>query len=197
MDSRQPAKHKELLNDIFKVQEKLEELSCDELLKDEAFRQLSKINKELYEKINNVLKGLDGVKYLFNQRVYNSRWTQQYDPSYHRRQVKSRQHKLLNQSKYKKCKCGELISHDHFSKHLKTDKHVASILRIDIENNEKKRNNILKPSNLDLLLVVNSQINYYINGTKNHLYIGNVKKLGMTRMEWLTMFIRRIKIKNK
>ena len=53
----------------------------------------------------------------------------------------------------------------------------------------------MKPSNLGLLMVIGSQISYYKNGTDKHKYIGKIKILGMTRMEWLSMFIRRWKIK--
>ena len=69
------------------------------------------------------------------------------------------------------------------------------MIRIDIEKNENKRNNLMKPSNLGLLMVIGSQISYYKNGTDKHKYIGKIKILGMTRMEWLSMFIRRWKIK--
>jgi len=192
---REVAKHKELLQDIFNVQDKLEQLSSEDLLKDEAFRQLSNINKELYDKLEFALKELELIKRTFDIRIYNSRWMQSYDPSYTRRQVKTREYKLLNKKKYQQCLCGELISHRHFEKHIITDKHVSSMIRIDIEKNEHKPNNLLKPSNLSLLMVIGTQINYYKNGTKKHKYIGKIKLLKMTRMEWLSMFIRRWKIK--
>ena len=192
---REVAKHKELLDDIFNIQNKLDELSSDELLKDEAFRQLSKINKDLYNKIKTALKQMEVIKIIYIDKIVNSRWKQAHDPSYHRRQVKSREFKLLHEENYKKCSCGELISRRHFKKHLMTDKHVSSMIRIDIEKNEKKRNNLMKPSNLGLLMVIGSQISYYKNGTDKHKYIGKIKILGMTRMEWLSMFIRRWKIK--
>jgi hypothetical protein len=192
---REVAKHKELLDDIFKIQDKLEELSSEDLLKDEAFRQLSNINKELYDKIEITLRKLQFIKDTYSSNIYRSRWAQSHDPTYHRRQVKSREYKLLHKEQYEKCSCGELISSRFFKKHLMTDKHVSSMIRIDIEKNENKRNNLLKPSNLGLLMVIGSQISYYKNGTDKHKYIGKIKILGMTRMEWLSMFIRRWKIK--
>ena len=63
---REVAKHKELLDDIFNIQNKLDELSSDELLKDEAFRQLSKINKDI------ILGYKDDIENHIEQRTFKN-----------------------------------------------------------------------------------------------------------------------------
>jgi hypothetical protein len=190
----QPAKHKELLNNIHQVQDKLEELSARDLLKDEAFIQLCNINQDLYRKIETALKQLQTIAVIYNERIYRSRWVASYDPNYHRRQVRNQEYRLHHPAGYRKCSCGEFLTHEHFDKHLKTKKHTSSMVRIDIDK-KGSTHPILNSCNLPTILVIANQISYYKHGTKNHKYIGRVKKLGMTRMEWLSMFIRRWKIK--
>lgn len=189
----QPAKHKELLESIHDVQNRLEELSGRDLLKDEAFIQLSNINQDLYRKIERALKELQWIKDTYNERIYRSRWVASYDPNYHRRQVRNQEWRLNHPEEYVRCKCGEFLTEEHFEKHLKTRKHTSSMVRIDVDK-KGATHPILKENNLPLLIVIANQISYYKHGTRGHKYIGNIKKLKMTRMEWLSMFIRRWKI---
>ncbi len=189
----QPAKHKELLQSIHDVQDRLEELSGRDLLKDEAFIQLSNINQDLYRKIETALKELQWIKDTYNERIVQSRWVASHDPNYHRRQVRNQEYRLHHADQYKMCSCGEFLTHWSYGDHLKTKKHTSAMVRIDIDK-KGATHPILNARNLPAILVIANQISYYKHGTRGHKYIGNVKKLKMTRMEWLSMFIRRWKI---
>ena len=95
MARRPISRDKELLGYIGKLQEKLGDLAESDLLKDEAFRQLSKKNLKLFKSVKSVIKSyqeeIRRLNLMYNETIYKSRWCQQFDPEYHKNQMKKKQ----------------------------------------------------------------------------------------------------------
>ena len=163
-----PAKHKELLADINIIQEKLTECCDNGLLKEEAFRQLSKTNYKVYQMMERKLLEMEHIKVIYTQSIHQSRWVKQYDPNYHKRQSDKKQHKLSHPESYYKCPCGEMLScrgedYEAFKKsrgggnHLKTAKHADALMRLDWDKKgfcKKKHFDVSK------MLSLNSHLSY-------------------------------------
>ena len=163
---QEQAKHKELLENIHNIQDKLTDMSDKNFLNDEAFRQLSKTNKEAYDKIEGLLRGISTITLAYNETITRSRWVKQYDADYHKRQSQKKGDKLSNPGKYFKCSCGEMLSkggsHHFFTSragrdHLKTAKHADALMRINYDKKGFAKN---KHFGIAKMLFLNSHINY-------------------------------------
>jgi hypothetical protein len=201
------AKHKELLDNMGVVQEKLEDLADLSYINDEALRVLSNTNMELYNKLKKMFADIENVKNVYTNTIYESRWSQQYlDPNYQRKSAKKKEHKI-NDPWYKKCSCGDWISirEDRFwGNHQKTEKHKSSLLRIDIQKNINRLSENLDIKNfegkaikpilnikyLDKLMILNYKI---ANSVEDKLR--QQKKFKMSIYDWVECYIKRRKIR--
>ena len=166
MEAQQPrvecrpiSRDKELLGYIGKIQAKLTDLAESDLLKDEAFRKLSKKNLKVYKQIEGVIKAYQEeiitLKLMYTEKVSQSRWCKQFDPNYHKAQQKSKQEKYKHRHALHKCPCGEIVC--CLYKHQKTAKHADGLMRIDFDKKQFTKNKHFK---LEKLLMLNAHINW-------------------------------------
>jgi hypothetical protein len=112
---------------------------------------------------------------IYKETIVQSRYVKSHDPDYHKRQVDQQKKKITKPEKYHKCKCGELIRYDITSEtpfekskygknHIKTNKHVSSMMRIYYDKNEFNKSKYF--NNLTKLLYLNNHLNWKLN---NHI----------------------------
>jgi len=151
---RQKAAHKELLENLNKVQEKIEDLSDSNLLSDEAFRQLSISNRDLYQSMKRMVEGLNELHIVYMESIMDSRQVNKWkNPSAAKSRCEERQ-KKQNRRNNIKCACGEYISRSYFDQHKKNQSHNDAMLRIQVD---KKK--VLQVQGVDKLLTLNAHLN--------------------------------------
>lgn len=170
------AKDKELQNEIHNLQDKMENLCDNSLMSDEALRQLSNTNAELYRKITDMMYEINQIKTDFNDRIVRSRFIQAMDTNYHSRQLKKREEKL-NSDHWILCCCGEPIvdsnSDKNLNAHKKTEKHIQSMLRINVD-----KHSVFDANNFQKYMVLNSLISNMVNGGSGNRYYPTKYKIG-------------------
>ena len=151
---RQVAAHKELMENLSKVQETIEDLSDNSLLSDEAFRQLSNTNKDLYYSMKRMVEGLNELHIVYQESVMGSRQVNKWkNPSAAKGRCEERQ-KKQNRKDIVKCACGEYITKGYIDLHKKNQSHNDAMLRIQID---KKK--VLQVQGVDKLLTLNAHLN--------------------------------------
>jgi len=151
---RQVAAHKELMKNLTKVQEKIEDLSDSSLLSDEAFRQLSNTNKDLYYSLKRMVEGLNELHIVYQESVMDSRQVNKWrNPGAAKNRCEERQ-KKLNRENTVKCSCGEFISRSYFDQHKKNQSHADALLRIQVDKRK-----VLQVQGVDKLLTLNAHLN--------------------------------------
>tara|TARA_R110000737_G_scaffold267797_1_gene275321 strand:+ start:594 stop:1382 length:789 start_codon:yes stop_codon:yes gene_type:complete len=162
---RQEAAHKELMRNLSKVQEKIEDLADSSLLTDEAFRQLSNSNKDLYNSMKTMIEGLNQLHIVYQETIMESRMVNKWNnPSAAKNRCQLRQEKQ-NKSDIIRCPCGEFISKSYFDKHKKNQSHQDALLRINIDKMK-----VLQVQGVDKLLTLNAHLNAMKNNRKAFRY---------------------------
>lgn len=182
---RKIAKHKEILQNIYKFNEKMEDLAEASHLNDEAYRQLSLMNMSQYKQVKDHMEYLqnqiDTMKELYQKSIVGSGWVQQYHPqTLKKQQAEKRMRKWISHDEVRdhnqfKCECGDFISDkaDGVKKHKKTDKHISGVQRIMWEKNGK----LQKVAPLELCLALNSHLHYItVSPDKQKKYINKKPK---------------------
>lgn len=162
---RQEAAHKELMKNLTMVQEKIEDLSDNSLLTDEAFRQLSNTNKDLYNSMKTMIEGLNKLHIIYEETIMESRMFNKWkNPGAAKNRCEERQ-KKQNLKDIVRCPCGEFISKSYYEKHKKNQSHQDALLRINID---KKK--VLQVQGVDKLLTINAHLNALRNNRKVFRY---------------------------
>lgn len=162
---RQEAAHKELMKNLQKVQEKIEDLAHGNLLNDEAFRQLSITNKELYTSLKRMVEGLNHLHIVYEETIMESRMVNKWkNPDAAKNRCEIRQAKQ-NKENTIRCPCGEFISDSYIDQHQKNQCHQDAMLRINIDKNQ-----ILKSMSVDKLLTINAHLNALKHNRKMFRY---------------------------
>ena len=183
---RKIAKHKEVLQNIYKFNETLETLVESSHMNEESYRQLANLTQGQYTKVSELVKHqkhledqIAEMKAFFFNKIVQSPWVKQYHPQTLKKlQAKKRMRKWeareWDDNQYR-CECGDFISRtsDGVKKHLRTDKHISGVQRIKWEKNGK----LQKVAPLDQCLVLNSHLHYiYVSPKKQMKYINKVPK---------------------
>jgi len=190
------AKHKQMLHALHKFQDKIDGLATDDLIKSEAYIQLSASNKDLFDEFKYLFDEIISMKTAWAELMGNP-WIAQYeDVNYHKRQHTTREHKVNNPN-YTPCPCGDWISKYRYNldgvkiynprcmiDHTKTEKCMSNRARLKWEALSKcKLSKIIK---IDKYLLLNSHI--------NHMYHDESPKLFNVNL--LRMLVRRRHIRN-
>jgi len=162
---RQEAAHKELMKNLQNVQMKIEDLADSSLLTDEAFRQLSITNKDLYTSLKRMVEGLNHLHVIYEETVMESRLVNKWrNPGAAKNRCELRQAKQ-NKEDIIRCCCGEFISSSYHPQHIKNQCHQDAMLRINID---KKK--VLQVQGVDKLLTLNAHLNALKNNRKMFRY---------------------------
>ena len=149
---RKEAAHKTLLRNLQNFQEKIEKLADSNLMKDEAYRQLSNDNAEMYGEMKQLIDVVAQLPTLFQETILNSDQIQRWVNPAPKNITESRQ-KKMNSGHHKLCSCGTWIHKYSMKEHLKRNIHSENMLKLDLE----KRSN-LRNRNLNELLTLNSHL---------------------------------------
>jgi hypothetical protein len=183
---RRIAKHKEVLQNIYKFNETIETLVESSHMNEESYRQLAHLTQGQYNKVSELIKHtkkledeIAKMKQYYVENIIQSKWVQQYHPqTLKKTQAKKRMRKWEardNDWNQYKCECGDFISNtsDGVKKHLRTDKHISGVQRIKWEKNGK----LQKVAPLEQCLVLNSHLHYiHVTPKKQKKYITKVPK---------------------
>lgn len=184
---RRIAKHKAVLQNIYKFNETLETLVESSHMNEESYRQLSNLTQGQYKQVSALIKHqkcledqIASLKAFYSNKIVESEWVQQYHPQTLKKiQAKKRMRKWEMRDDDRnapyRCECGDFISNtsDGVKKHLRTDKHISGIQRIKWEKNGK----LQKVAPLEQCLVLNSHLHYiHIAPKKQIKYIYKVPK---------------------
>tara|TARA_R110000765_G_scaffold336982_2_gene427329 strand:- start:1450 stop:2418 length:969 start_codon:yes stop_codon:yes gene_type:complete len=160
---------KELLKLIEGLQDKCENLSGQfnagqVHMNEHALNELSKHNAKLFKYVKGISDERDRLRSYVNNLqnqialLTSSKWYKREtnDPSYHKRQVKTRQQKIGSKT-HKLCDCGDWISSKstYWNNHRKTHKCCDNRFRIKYEKSTYK---IKKYMGLDQLLMLNGHL---------------------------------------
>ena len=149
---RKEAAHKTLLKNLQVFQEKIENLADSALIKDEAYRQLSNENAEMYWQMKQMIDVVSILPTIFQRTILNSEQVQRWVNPAPKNISQSRQ-KKMNSGNCLLCNCGQWIHKYHMKDHLKRNCHSENLLKLDLE---KKSN--LRKRNLNELLTLNSHL---------------------------------------
>jgi hypothetical protein len=149
---RKEAAHKTLLKNLQSFQEKIEALADSALIKDEAYRQLSNNNADLYREMKQMIDIVSTLPAVFQDTIMNSEHIRKYLYPAPKNITETRQRKM-NSGRHLFCNCGQWIAKYHMKEHLKRNCHSENILKLDLE---KKSN--LRKRNLNELLTLNSHL---------------------------------------
>jgi len=105
---RKEAAHKTLLRNLQVFQEKIEKLADSDLIKDEAYRQLSNDNAEMYRQMKQMIDVVSTLPTLFQQTILNSEQVHRWVNPAPKNISQSRQ-KKMNSGKCLLCNCGQWI----------------------------------------------------------------------------------------
>ncbi len=162
---RQEAAHKELMKNLTKVQEKIEDLAGSSLLTDEAFRQLRHTRLDLYNSRKRMVQGLNELHIVYQDTIMESRMVNKWrNPHAAKNRCELRQAKQ-NREDIVRCACGEFITKAYWDKHKKNQSHQDAMLRINID---KKK--VLQVQGVDKLLTLNAHLNAMRNNRKSFRY---------------------------
>jgi hypothetical protein len=149
---RKEAAHKTLLKNLQVFQEKIENLADSALIKDEAYRQLSNDNAEMYRQMKQMIDVVSILPTIFQRTILNSEQVQRWvNPA--PKNISQGRQKKMNSGNCLLCNCGQWIHKYHMNEHLKRNCHSENLLKLDLE---KKSN--LRKRNLNELLTLNSHL---------------------------------------
>jgi len=149
---RKEAAHKTLLKNLQNFQEKIEKLADSDLIKDEAYRQLSNDNADMYREMKQLIDVVAQLPRLFQETILNSEQINRWVNPAPKNISETRQTKM-NSGHHKLCECGTWIHKYSMKEHLKRNVHSENMLKLDLE---KKDN--LRRRNLNELLTLNSHL---------------------------------------
>lgn len=199
------AKDKEILSNIRQYGDLLDELSSDNYINDQAYKQLYENIGDQYNNTKILLKYVDDLKkkienltIVYHRNIRDSRWVVDQQPAEKLRRAElARKRRLENKQCFKTCVCGDQLAKSYFKDHLKTEKHAQRHQNLIYQKGKIKHNlTKLLYLNLHFLKYQNKYVNLY-NPYHKFYEIVLINGYEMKRIDILEMLIKRWKLNHK